>query len=878
MAGADFVRADLHVHSFADTDLAPAPDLDAYLDAAVAAGIAVMAITDHNTARFARAATDAVKTRPLLLLPGIEISTQDGHLLGIFAPTAIDALEELALPQQLKLTDVSATEKRSMRSMLDLVGDIDARGGLAIPAHVDADNGMADRLDPGKLRELLASPALAGLEFAKHETLKTWFTDTDSNEQRRLAWFERQRNPELRERGLARLMSSDAHSPQRVGQDRTSRTLTRLRLDDVNFEAVRNGVVFNPKARCKAEVTLPASYPRIERAEFKGGFLDGVALDLSHNLSCLIGGRGSGKSTALLAIRAALGAEMPEDDDADAEDRMPDETRVTFVDKAGSMRTAIRRRGECPVDLSGAPVRLRIADLGQDESGRLARAYEAAPSDLLEFLDGFIERHEHDELEEELSGQVADNGAEILRTNNHKKRIAELEADEKRLQASLDAAGTGRIEELAQWVVLLNSQEPLLAKLDALLREVTIFSAGPHIDLDRLARVYGVPLDHPRIAPFVEGATGLRRQLADVGSARSGAEASAGAQTAKAAEPARATLANWQADQRDLQQRMEKKRAELAEQGLKVEAGALENIAKRLTAVKDSLVTERQKASRYKDARSERKRLVSDLRGNRDRLYQRRRATLRQIAQQANPHGEDLTIRVSFEREGMRGEWSRWLAQRLNLRSPRVDRLAAKITPGEFADAVLTDRAQLKLLTDDDSERFIDDATAHGTFTWEEVFALQTMRLPDRPRVQVQEPGAGELKSLDGLSAGQQRSVLLSLILCAERADPLVLDQPEDHLDAQYIAKSVVRHLEGAKERRQVILATHSPNLTVLGDAELVIPMRVVDGRGQPHAEGAVDRPETRDRVCALLEGGVEAFRKRGERYGLIVKPAAGGT
>jgi predicted metal-dependent phosphoesterase TrpH len=102
MAGADFVRADLHVHSFADTDLAPAPDLDAYLDAAVAAGIAVMAITDHNTARFARAATDAVKTRPLLLLPGIEISTRDGHLLGIFAPTAIDALEELALPQQLK--------------------------------------------------------------------------------------------------------------------------------------------------------------------------------------------------------------------------------------------------------------------------------------------------------------------------------------------------------------------------------------------------------------------------------------------------------------------------------------------------------------------------------------------------------------------------------------------------------------------------------------------------------------------------------------------------------------------------------------------------------------------------------------------------------
>ena len=111
--------------------------------------------------------------------------------------------------------------------------------------------------------------------------------------------------------------------------------------------------------------------------------------------------------------------------------------------------------------------------------------------------------------------------------------------------------------------------------------------------------------------------------------------------------------------------------------------------------------------------------------------------------------------------------------------------------------------------------------------------------------------------------------MLLSLLLCAERAEPLVLDQPEDHLDAQYIARAVVRHLEAAKERRQVVLATHSPNLTVLGDAELIIPLHVEDGGGRPYDVGAVDRPETRDRVCELLEGGVEAYRKRGERYGL---------
>lgn len=78
----------------------------------------------------------------------------------------------------------------------------------------------------------------------------------------------------------------------------------------------------------------------------------------------------------------------------------------------------------------------------------------------------------------------------------------------------------------------------------------------------------------------------------------------------------------------------------------------------------------------------------------------------------------------------------------------------------------------------------------------------------------------------------------------------------------------MVGHLEGAKERRQVLIATHSANLVVLGDAELVIPMRVKDGHGEPYAAGAVDRTETRDQVCALLEGGTRAYRKRGERYG----------
>lgn len=96
----------------------------------------------------------------------------------------------------------------------------------------------------------------------------------------------------------------------------------------------------------------------------------------------------------------------------------------------------------------------------------------------------------------------------------------------------------------------------------------------------------------------------------------------------------------------------------------------------------------------------------------------------------------------------------------------------------------------------------------------------------------------------------------------------MIIDQPEDHLDAPYIATGVVGHLEQAKERRQVIVATHNANITVLGDAELVVPLYAAGGKGTVQGVGAVDHPETLGHVCRLLEGGVTAYERRGRRYG----------
>lgn len=871
MPGATFIRADLHVHTYQDTDAAPAPDLDAYIDAALNCGLGVLAITDHNTAQFARGAVKAAVGKPLLVLPGIEISTHDGHLLAIFPPGGLAELDALANPANLSLKVLSDTEQRSARSMLDLVQEVHARGGLAIPAHVDAADGIQEHLQPAELAELLSSPALAGIEFQNSDRLTTWFTDSDHDQHRLAAWKARQGVRELRERGLARLMSSDAHTPMAVGQDRARRTLTRLRLDDPNFDAVRNAIAYNAKARCKAEAILPVTYPCILAAEFRGGFLDGVTMEFSPNLNCVIGGRGSGKSTALLALRAALGVKLSPDEDPDDQERMPDETVVRFIDNTGSERTAVRRRGETPTEAdSGSQIRLRLADLGQDESGRLARGYEANPEILLEFLDDFLVRHEHDEREAELLGLLEDNATEIQRTKGAVGQIKKFEEDQARLDASLKAAQKGKVEQIAEWARELAAQRPFLEHLDTALREaVQVGDEVEPIELGKLAEDFGVDLTQKRAPQFVEGEEGLRAGLEAFERRRQSLRSEARASLAAAAKVAQDALTRWQADQGELETRLKAKQEELEAQGLKVQAGAVSEIATRLNTVRQSLIALRKRREDHQAAVASRKKLVRDLHANREALYERRRATLRRIADQANAYSEGLQIGVHFEREGMIGPWIAWLSSTFRFRSPRVQRLAQKVTPLEFAKKLKDDPAALLEFKDDGGEAFFTKEALQEARRWPTVFKLETMRLEDRPRMTTREPGATYPKAFDHLSAGQQRSVLLSLLLCAERDEPLVLDQPEDHLDARYIASAVVRHLEAAKERRQVIIATHSPNLTVLGDAELVIPMCVEAGKGRPYDEGAVDRPATRARVCELLEGGVDAYRKRGERYGL---------
>jgi DNA repair exonuclease SbcCD ATPase subunit len=157
-------------------------------------------------------------------------------------------------------------------------------------------------------------------------------------------------------------------------------------------------------------------------------------------------------------------------------------------------------------------------------------------------------------------------------------------------------------------------------------------------------------------------------------------------------------------------------------------------------------------------------------------------------------------------------------------------------------------------------------------------FALERAALHDLPRLQVTRvmpDGKGGTqyvhRDFAKLSLGQQQSVLLALMLSSDSNHPLIIDQPEDNLDGEFIYTTLVPVLRRAKERRQVIIVTHNPNVAVLGDAEQIVVMKAMNNQGEIVARGSIDNPDARDAACSILEGAREAFLRRAKTYGVQV-------
>ncbi|MCL2583866.1 MAG: PHP domain-containing protein [Streptosporangiales bacterium] len=172
-------RADLHMHTnLGDGWISPAR----LVETAQQRGLSLIAVTDHDHVEGARRVGDLLSRQdsPMQMITGVEVSTRQGHLIGLFVERA----------------------PKPMRPVEESIDAIKEQGGLVIVPH------PMGRLVPSLSRRRIDSLLSAGYAIDGIET----YNPSPANAAQRAAVKEANE-----EWGLADIGSSDAHFWQHVG-------------------------------------------------------------------------------------------------------------------------------------------------------------------------------------------------------------------------------------------------------------------------------------------------------------------------------------------------------------------------------------------------------------------------------------------------------------------------------------------------------------------------------------------------------------------------------------------------------------------------------------------------------------------------------------
>lgn len=333
--GADFVKVDLHVHTPSSGDaqwrdrydfkpeelkreecFRKAKQLaDEIAQRCVKLGIRLIALTDHNTpgeihpeltTTWHELVQSAGEKVGVCALPGVEISTNDLHILVILDPGkrppryAVRRINHLLHRCRFELEeygDFRATGASSVYDVLEHIHDL-REGALAIPAHIDGGNKALLKVHakPSNVYEkLLNHPLMNAFEVVKDTTptrkkigsgskarpLGEYFTSLRDATQAPLAWIQ----------------DSDGHSIKPSG---LGKRFTYIRMRQPSFTALKNALEDpQTRVRLKCDYAPDESKTSILGMAFRKKRGKWSAIALNPNLNCIIGRKSTHKSTLL---------------------------------------------------------------------------------------------------------------------------------------------------------------------------------------------------------------------------------------------------------------------------------------------------------------------------------------------------------------------------------------------------------------------------------------------------------------------------------------------------------------------------------------------------------------------------------------------------
>lgn len=127
----------------------------------------------------------------------------------------------------------------------------------------------------------------------------------------------------------------------------------------------------------------------------------------------------------------------------------------------------------------------------------------------------------------------------------------------------------------------------------------------------------------------------------------------------------------------------------------------------------------------------------------------------------------------------------------------------------------------------------------------------------------------GYISDLSSGSLGMKSVAYLNILFDLEEAI-LVLDQPEDNIDNDYISNYLVPNIKKYKKNKQLIFVTHNPSVAVYGDAFNYVYATNVDSNIN-YKNYYIEKYSDKEDLIKILEGGKPSFSNRNKKFGNVI-------
>lgn len=913
--GSKWWKFDFHTHTPKSSDYGRGDgsfksiEPEQWLRKAMESGLDCVAVTDHNSGAWIdelKAKNEELQdsaTKPgwysdLIIFPGVEITVANSsnrvHLLAVFDP-GWDGQKVTGVLGSCGITsgygDAQSTSTKT--GFVETVRMITEAGGVAIPAHIDGSKGLLENitsLTPELKKSLKAVSAAEFCDLHK-------FDDAE---------------PTLKKAvdRLAKVAGSDAHNPEDIGK-----RFSWLKMSQPSIEGLRLALLDHDFC-VKNQPENPNRLPDIFLSELTitamrhCGRISGqpFVTQLHPHFNSVIGGRGTGKSTILESIRIVsrrdqnLATEAPKvKDELDKFMKLSQNKGVMLDDTEILLK--LHRRGKSyrlrwRFDAQGAVLEEKVNNDWQEiEAGDLKERFPISifsqkqinelasnPRGLLEVVDRSSEvdraewksrwesvksrflqlREQRRELLRQLAGEQQIR-AKLQDVENDLKQYEEkghgevLKQYQKRSQQKnglpddqvFDDLSSG-IRELASNAGLSDFPAHLFDEQDGTTTEIKAIHEQTAQDLKKVSETLG------KLADSVDALKAQRTK--DISSSK-------WHQTVQASIAAYDKLVN----------EYEEKESQLSISlyGEWVQQrNQLQHQLKKLDSVrKETELTEKQIEES-----------LTNLQELRLELLKKRRNFLNKVI------GASAFVRMELVQYGDVSILEDEYRSLLNLED---DRFVSSVYERENQQSLLwefnkweenkTPESELPQLISQIKTRTLDIAQGqgsgnHGTFDNRLKKLLETQPATfdqldawwpeDMLRVKYsKDPSSGKFDDLEKGSAGQKAAAILAFLL-SHGDEPLIIDQPEDDLDNALIYDLIVKQIHENKNKRQLVIVTHNPNIVVNGDSELVHVLKYEGGQVQIDQQGGLEESSIRESICTIMEGGEDAFEKRYARIG----------